>query len=166
MKHLAALPLFVLALSACQTTYAPGQTVTLTGGEVCTVLGPDPQGTRLDCPTRGVIVADIRAPDINAQLNPEIAPGIDLSDIPGVPNIPTIPTIPRTQAEATCRAGAYAENRIRSEARGAVEGAVLDAVGLPGNTFGLWRRSQDIARRIEGRPEAPEVATVDPCDGL
>lgn len=155
MKRLALLPL--MALAACQPTYNAGQTVTLAGGEACTVLGPDPQGTRLDCPTRGVIVADIQTPNINEQLNPEIAPGIQLSDLPGVPNIPTIP---QTQAEASCRAGQYAQNQVR----GAAEGAVLGAVGLPGNTLGIWRRSQEIARRIEGRPAAP--APVDPCDGL
>lgn len=156
MKHLFALPA-LLALAACQPTYSPGQTVTLAGGEVCTILGPAPQGTRLDCPTRGLITAAIQTPDINAQLNPELAPGVQLSDIPGVPNIPTIP---QTQAEAECRAGQYAQNRVR----GAAEGAVLGAAGLPGNTLGILRRSQDIARRIEGRPAAP--ATVDPCDGL
>lgn len=155
MKHLIVLPF--VALAACTPAYSPGQSVTLAGGEMCTVLGPDPQGTRLDCPVRGVIIADIQTPDINAQLNPEIAPGIALSDIPGVPNIPTIP---QTQAEAECRAGQYAQNRVR----GAAEGAVLGAVGLPGNTLGIWRRSQDIARRIEGQPAAP--AAVDPCDGL
>lgn len=160
MKHLTVLPLFALALSACQTTYAPGQTVTLSGGEVCTVLGPDPQGTRLDCPSRSVIVADIRTPDINAQLNPELAPGIALSDIPGVPSIPNIPTIPSSQAEAGCRAAQYAQNRVR----GAAQDAVLDAVGLPGNTFGIIRRSQEIARRIEGQPDA--ASAPDPCDGL
>jgi hypothetical protein len=138
--------------------------VTLAGGETCVVVGPEATGTRLDCPVRGQIIADIRAPDINAALNPEIAPGIQLDDIPGVPNIPTIPTIPRTQAEAECRAGQYAQNRVRSEVRGAAEGALLDAVGLPGNTFGIIRRSQRIAARIEGRPSAPEAA--DPCDGL
>lgn len=155
MRYLVALAL--LALAACQTTYAPGQTVTLAGGETCTVLGPDPQGTRLDCPTRGVIVADIQPPDINAQLNPEIAPGVTLSDVPGVPNIPTIP---QSEAEAACRAGQYAQNRVR----GTVEGAVLEAVGLPGNTLGIIRRSQRIAARIEGRAEG--AATVDPCAGL
>ncbi|WP_341861902.1 hypothetical protein [Gymnodinialimonas sp. 57CJ19] len=159
MKHLALLP--VLFIAACQPTYNPGQTVTLAGGETCTVLGPDPQGTRLDCATRGVIIADIQTPDINAQLNPEIAPGVRLGDIPGVPNIPVIP---QTEAEAACRAGQYAQNRVRGEVRGAVEGAVLEAAGLPGNTLGLIRRSQDIARRIEGRPSAP--APVDPCAGL
>lgn len=147
----------ILALAACQTTYAPGQTVTLAGGETCTVLGPDPQGTRLDCPTRGVIIADIQAPDINAQLNPEIAPGVQLSDIPGVPNIPIIP---QSQAEAECRAAQYAQNRVR----GTVESAVLEAAGLPGGTLGLIRRSQRIAARIEGQPTAP--AAPDPCDGL
>lgn len=121
------------------------------------MLGVDPQGTRLQCPIRGTIIADIRTPNINDQLNPEIAPGVNLSDIPGVPNIPTIP---QTQAEAECRVGQNVQGRVR----GAVEGAVLDAVGLPGNTLGIWRRSQDIARRIEGRP-APQQA-IDPCDGL
>lgn len=159
MKHLLILPL--VAFAACTPTYSPGQTVTLAGGEVCTVLGSDPQGTRLDCPVRGVIIAAIRTPDINAQLNPELAPGISLSDIPGVPNIPTIP---QSEAEAACRAGQYAQNRVQGEVRGAVEGAVLDAAGLPGNTLGIIRRSQEIARRIEGRPAAP--AAVDPCDGL
>lgn len=159
MKRLALLP--ILAISACQPTYSPGQTVTLAGGEICTVLGPDPQGTRLNCPTHGVIVADIRTPNINEQLNPELAPGISLSDIPGVPNIPIIP---QSEAEAACRAGQYAQNRVRGEVQGAVEGAVLDAAGLPGNTLGLIRRSQEIARRIQGRPAAP--APVDPCAGL
>lgn len=121
------------------------------------MLGADPQGTRLDCPQRGVIVADIRRPDINAQLDPELAPGITLSDIPGVPNIPTIP---QSQAEAECRAGRYVQNRVAGE----VQGAALNAIGLPGNTLGIWRRSQEIARRIEGRP-AP-AAAPDPCDGL
>lgn len=155
MKYLALLPF--VALAACQPTYGPGQTVTLSDGETCTVLGPDPAGTQLSCPSRGILIADIQAPDINAQLNPEIAPGIALSDIPGVPNIPTIP---QTQAEAACRAGQYAQNRVR----GAAQGAVLNAAGLPGNTLGIWRRSQEIARRIEGRPAAP--SRVDPCDGL
>lgn len=159
MKRLFLLP--VIAIAACQPTYSPGQTITLAGGEVCTVLGPDSQGTRLNCPVRGVIIADIQAPDINAQLNPELAPGISLSDIPGVPNIPVIP---RSEAEAACRAGQYAQNRVRSGVQGAVEGAVLDAAGLPGNTLGILRRSQDIARRIEGRPAAP--APTDPCAGL
>lgn len=154
MKLLLILP--VVTLVACQPVYSPGQTVTLAGGETCTVVGPDPQGTQLDCPVRGRIIADIQTPDINAQLNPEIAPGIDLSDIPGVPNIPTIP---QTQAEAQCRAGQYAQNRVRGE----VQGAVLQAVGLPGNTLGIIRRSQRIARRIEGRPSAP--AAIHPCDG-
>jgi hypothetical protein len=158
MKHAAPSIVLALALSACQPSYAPGQSVTLSDGEVCTVLGPsDPTGTRLDCPTRGVIVADIRGPDVNAQLNPEIAPGVNLSDIPGVPNIPTIP---QSQAEAECRAGRYVQGQVR----GQVEGAVLNAAGLPGNTLGIWRRSQEIARRIEGRP-AP-AAAPDPCDGL
>ncbi len=159
MKHLLLLP--VVALIACQPVYSPGQTVTLADGEICTVVGPTAQGTLLDCPVRGRIIADIQTPDINAQLNPQIAPGIELSDIPGVPNIPTIP---QTQAEAQCRAGQYAQNRVRGEARGAVEGAVLDAIGLPGNTLGIIRRSQRIANRIEGRSAAP--AAVDPCDGL
>ncbi len=157
MRCLIALPLFLGTLAACQPVYSPGQSVTLSDGEVCQVLGADPQGTRLQCPQRGTIVADIQTPDINAQLNPEIAPGVQLSDIPGVPNIPTIP---QTRAEAECRAGQQVQGRVR----GAVEGAVLDAVGLPGNTLGIWRRSQEIARRIEGRPAAP--ATPDPCDGL
>ncbi|MEJ6389072.1 hypothetical protein [Gymnodinialimonas ulvae] len=143
-------------LAACQPVHAPGHAVPLPDGEVCQVLGPDPQGTRLQCPTRGAIIADIRAPDINEQLNPEIAPGVNLSDIPGVPNIPIIP---QTRAEAECRAGQNVQGRVR----GAVEDAVLDAVGLPGNTLGILRRSQDIARRIEGRPAAP--ASPDPCDG-
>lgn len=156
MRYLIAVPL-LLALTACQTSYAPGQTVTLAGGETCTILGPAPQGTRLDCAQQGVIVADIQAPDINAQLNPEIAPGVQLSDVPGVPNIPIIP---QTQAEAGCRAGQYAQNRVR----GAAEGAVLGAVGLPGNTLGILRRSQEIAARIEGRPSAPQAP--DPCAGL
>lgn len=156
MKHFLT-PLTLLALVACQPVHSPGQTVTLSGGEVCTVLGPDPQGTRLDCPDRGIIVADIRRPDLSASLNPEIAPGIELSDIPGVPNIPTIP---RTQAEAECRAGRYVQNRVT----GQVRGAALNAVGLPGNTLGIWRRSQEIARRIEGGP-AP-ARTPDPCEGL
>lgn len=159
MKRLALLP--ALMIAACQPTYNPGQTVTLAGGEICTVLGLAPQGTRLDCATRGVIIADIQAPDINARLNPEIAPGVQLSDIPGVPNIPVIP---QTEAEAACRAGQYAQDRVRGEVRGAVEGAVLEAAGLPGNTLGIIRRSQDIARRIEGRPAAP--APTDPCAGL
>ncbi|ABD55653.1 hypothetical protein [Jannaschia sp. CCS1] len=167
MKAVVLLPLLVLA--ACQTAYAPGQTVTLAGGEVCTVLGPDPQGTRLTCPTLGVIVADIRTPDINGQiapinatLNPELVPGtgIQLSDVPGAPRIPAIPTIPQSEAEAACRAGQYAQSRVR----GAAEGAALGAVGLPGNTLGIIRRSQEIARRIEGRP-APAGA-ADPCAGL
>lgn len=159
MKRLVLLPflLSLVSVAACQPTYSPGQTVTVAGGEACTVLGPDPHGTRLDCPTRGTIVADIRAPNINEQLNPELAPGIQLSDVPGVPNIPVIP---QTQAEANCRAGQYAQNRVR----GAAEGAVLGAAGLPGNTLGILRRSQEIARRIEGRPAAP--ATPDPCAGL
>ncbi|GAB5445614.1 hypothetical protein [Gymnodinialimonas sp.] len=156
MKSLVLLPL-MLALAACVPTYSPGQTVTLARGETCTVLGPATNGTRLDCPERGIIVADIQTPDINAQLNPELAPGIQLSDVPGVPNIPTIP---QTQAEAECRAGQYAEARVR----GAAEGAVLGAAGLPGNTLGILRRSQEIARRIEGRPAAP--APPDPCAGL
>lgn len=155
MRRLIFLPF--VALAACQPVYETGQTVTLAGGETCTVLGPDPQGTRLDCPTRGVIIADIQTPNINDQLNPEIAPGIDLSDIPGVPNIPTIP---QTQAEAQCRAGQYAQNRVE----GAVRGAVLDAVGLPGNTLSIIRRSQRIAARIEGRDAPP--GRGDPCDGL
>ncbi|WP_224815296.1 hypothetical protein [Hasllibacter sp. MH4015] len=153
----AAVALPLLALCACQPSYSPGQTVTLAGGEVCRVVGAEADGTLLDCPMRGQIVADIRAPDLNAQLNQEIAPGVALSDLPGVPNIPTIP---QTAAEAECRAGQYAESRVR----GAAEGAVLGAVGLPGNTLGIWRRSQEIARRIEGRP-APE-APPDPCAGL
>ncbi|MEX3014875.1 hypothetical protein [Gymnodinialimonas hymeniacidonis] len=144
-------------LLACQPAYSPGQTITLADGEVCQVLGPDPQGTRLQCATRGTIVADIQTPDINAQLNPELAPGVNLSDIPGVPNIPVIP---QSRAEAECRAGQHVQGRVR----GAVEGAVLDAVGLPGNTLGIWRRSQEIARRIEGRPAAP--APSDPCADL
>ena len=131
--------------------------MTLSDGEVCQVLGADPQGTRLQCPERGTIIADIRAPDINAQLDPEIAPGITLSDIPGVPNIPTIP---QSRAHAECLAG----QRVRGEVRGAVEGAVLDAVGLPGNTLGIIRRSQRIARRIEGGP-TPEPRGGR-CDGL
>ena len=155
MRYLLTLPF--LSLAACTPTYTPGQTVTLAGGEVCTVLGVESQGTRLDCPTRGTIIADVRRPDINAQLNPEIAPGIELSDIPGVPNIPTIP---RTEAEAQCRAGLYAQNRVQ----GAVGGAVLDAVGLPGNTLGIIRRSQRIAARIEGR-DAP-AGRGDRCNGL
>lgn len=170
MKLSAVLPvLSVLALAACQTSYAPGQSVTLSDGDVCTVLGPDAQGTRLDCPIRGIIVADIRTPDINAQitpinaaLNPELIPGtgILLSDVPGVPAIPGIPTIPQSEAEALCRASQYAQNRVR----GTAEGAVLGAVGLPGNTLGIIRRSQEIARRIEGRP-AP-AAAPDPCANL
>ncbi|MBL4627858.1 MAG: hypothetical protein JKY00_07445 [Roseicyclus sp.] len=141
----------VLALAACQPVYSPGQTVTLAGGERCTVLGPDPQGTRLDCPTRGVIIAQIQQPDL----------GFELSDIPGVPDIPSIP---RTQAEAECRAGAYVQAQVQGRIRGAAEGAVLNAAGLPGNTLGIWRRSQEIARRIEGRPAAP--TPPDPCEGL
>ncbi|MBY4892587.1 hypothetical protein KUL25_07395 [Rhodobacteraceae bacterium N5(2021)] len=158
MKRLVLLPLLpaVAALVACAPTYSPGQSVTLADGEICTVLGRVSQGTRLDCPTRGVIVADIQTPNINEQLNPEIAPGIQLSDVPGVPNIPVIPL---TQAEAECRAGQYAQNRVR----GAAEGAVLGAIGLPGNTLGIIRRSQRIAARIEGRPNA---ATADPCANL
>lgn len=150
-------PCLCVTLAACQPVYEAGQTVTLSDGEVCEVLGAVQQGTRLQCPTRGTIIADIRTPNINEQLNPEIAPGVNLSDIPGVPNIPIIP---QTQAEAECRVGQNVQGRVR----GAVEGAVLDAVGLPGNTLGIIRRSQDIARRIEGRP-APQRA-VDPCDGL
>ena len=157
MRCLIALPLVVGTIAACQPVYAPGQSITLSDGETCEVVGPDPQGTRLNCPQRGVIVADIQTPNINDQLNPEIAPGVQLSDIPGVPNIPTIP---QSAAEAECRAGRQVQNRVR----GAVEGAVLDAVGLPGNTLGIWRRSQRIARRIEGGPQQPQAS--DPCDGL
>ncbi len=157
MQRLFVIPIALCALGACQPVYSPGQSITLADGEVCQVLGPDPQGTRLQCPTRGTIVADIQTPDINAQLNPEIAPGINLSDVPGVPNIPTIP---QSRAEAECRAGQHVQGRVR----GAVEGAVLDAVGLPGNTLGIWRRSQEIARRIEGRPATPQAP--DPCAGL
>ncbi len=164
MKRLALI--LLLAIAACQPVYSPGQTLRLADGEVCTVLGPDPQGTRLDCPTRGVIIADIRTPDINAQLDPELAPGIHLSDIPGVPNVPNIPTVPQSRAEAECRGAQYVQGRVRSEARGAVEGAVLGAAGLPGNTFSIWRRSQEIARRIDGRPDPARPAPVDPCDGL
>jgi hypothetical protein len=146
----------ITPIAACQPVYQAGETVTLADGEVCAVLGPAPQGTRLRCPDRGTIIADIRAPNINDQLDPEIAPGLTLSDIPGVPNIPTIP---QSRAEAECRAG----QRVQGEVRGAVEGAVLDAVGLPGNTLGIIRRSQSIARRIEGRPDA--TPAPDPCDG-
>ncbi|QXT41279.1 hypothetical protein [Gymnodinialimonas ceratoperidinii] len=159
--RLTLLPLALLAVAACQPSYDAGETVTLAGGERCVVLGPAPEGTRLDCATRGEIIADLRPPDINAQLDPEIAPGVQLSDLPGVPSLPTIP---QSEAEAACRASHYAENRVRGEVRGAVEGAVLEAAGLPGNTLGLIRRSQRIARRIEGRP-AP-ASTPDPCDGL
>lgn len=161
------LPFF--ALAACQTSYEPGQTVTLSDGEVCTVVGPDAQGTQLNCPTRGIIVADIQTPNINEQvapinaaLNPEIIPGtgILLSDVPGAPRVPRIPTVPQSEAHAACLAGQYAQNRVR----GAAEGALLGAVGLPGNTLGVIRRSQQIARRIEGRP-AP-VGSANPCTAL
>lgn len=143
--------LVLLALAACQPAYSPGQTVTLAGGEICTVLGTTPNGTRLDCPQRGMILADIQAPD----------PGLELSDIPGVPNLPPIP---QSQAEAECRAGQYVQGQVTGRVRGAVEGAVLEAAGLPGNTLGIWRRSQEIARRIEGRPAS--AAPPDPCSGL
>jgi hypothetical protein len=72
--------------------------------------------------------------------------------------------VPQSQAEAECRAGQYVQGQVTGRVRGAVEGAVLDAAGLPGNTLGIWRRSQEIARRIEGRP-AP-ASPPDPCIGL
>ncbi|MEJ6395301.1 hypothetical protein V8J82_18715 [Gymnodinialimonas sp. 2305UL16-5] len=129
------------AMTACQSVHRPGETVTLSTGETCQVLDQGPDGTRLTCPGSGEIILAHREPILR------------VTDIPGVPHIPPVP---QSGAEAACRAGQYAQGRVQ----GAAEAAALDAVGLPGNLLGIWRRSQDIARRVEGRP-AP--ATPDPC---
>lgn len=89
-----------------------------------------------------------------------VAPGITLSDLRGVCDIPAIPTNPQSHQEAECRAGRCVRNRIT----GGMQGAALNAIGLPGNTLEIWRRSREIARRIENRAE-PEAA-LDPCDNF
>jgi len=91
---------------------------------------------------------------------PVVAPGITLSDLRGVCDIPAIPTNPQSHQEAECRAGRHVRNRIT----GGMQGAALNAIGLPGNTLEIWRRSREIARRIENRAE-PEAA-LDPCDNF